>query len=172
MNINQDLLPFYHWLESTALSHWVNRETQWLWPTMETLHFFGLSLLVGVAGFFDFRLLGGLRGVPVAAVKKFMPWALAGFSINLITGILFFISQPRVYAANSAWWPKLLFIIVAGANAMFFETRLGDRMLALRPDEDTPISFKIVGAVSLMSWFFVLYFGRMLAFFGTQISGL
>ena len=170
--MNQHLLPFYYWLESTALSQWVNRETQWLWPTMETLHFFGLSLLVGVAGFFDCRLLGMLRGVPVSAVKKFMPWALVGFVINMTTGILFFISQPRVYAANSAWWPKLSFIILAGLNAMFFETTLGGKMLALPPDSDTPLSFKIVGAVSLMSWFGVLYFGRMLAFFGTQFSGL
>jgi len=170
--MNQHLLPFYYWLESTALSHWVNRETQWLWPTMETLHFIGLSLLVGVAGFFDFRLLGALRGVPISAVKKFMPWALVGFGINLVTGILFFISQPRVYAANSAWWPKLAFIMIGGLNAMFFETAMGERLLRLGPDEDTPISFKIIGAVSLISWFGVLYFGRMLAFFGTQISGL
>jgi hypothetical protein len=170
--MNDQLLPFYRWLETTYLSHWVNHNTAWLWPTMETLHFFGLSLLVGVAGFFDFRLLGGLRGVPIAAVKKFMPWALFGFSINLITGILFFISQPRVYAANSAWWPKMAFIIVAGLNAMIFETTMGKKMLALGPDEDTPISFKVVGAVSLLSWFFVLYFGRMLAFFGTQLSDL
>ena len=94
--MNQHLLPFYYWLESTAISHWVNRETQWLWPTMETLHFFGLCLLVGVAGFFDFRLLGALRGVPIAAVKKFMPWALVGFGINLITGILFFIGAKML----------------------------------------------------------------------------
>ncbi len=164
--------PFYHWLETTSLSLWVNRETQWLWPTMETLHFIGLSLLVGVAGFFDCRLLGMLRGVPVSAVKKFMPWALVGFAINMTTGILFFISQPKVYAANAAWWPKVFFIVVAGLNAMFFETALGEKMLALPPDADTPLSFKIVGAVSLMSWFGVLYFGRMLAFFGTQFSGL
>ena len=43
---------------------------------------------------------------------------------------------------------------------------------ALPPDADTPMSFKVIGALSLVSWFFVLYFGRMLAFFGTQISGL
>jgi hypothetical protein len=162
----------YGWLTTTALSQWVNRETVWLWPAMETLHFIGLCLLVGVAGFFDCRLLGMLRGIPIAAVKKFMPWALVGFGINLTTGILFFISQPRVYATNSAWWPKVFFIVVAGLNAMFFETRMGERLVAIPPDQDTPWSFKVVGAVSLISWFAVLYFGRMLAFFGTQFSGL
>ena len=162
----------YHWLEATSVSRWVNRESQWLWPMLETLHFIGLSLVVGIAGFFDCRLIGLLRGVPINAVKKFMPWALFGFSINLITGILFFVSQPTVYATNAAWWPKVFFILVAGANAMLFETTMGERLATIGPDEDTPWSFKIIGAASLVSWFFVLYFGRMLAFFGTQITGL
>jgi hypothetical protein len=55
---------------------------------------------------------------------------------------------------------------------MFFETTMGDRLAATKPDDDTPWSFKIIGAVSLLSWFLVLYFGRMLPFIGTQISGL
>ena len=43
MNLNQHLLPIYHRIESTALSHWVNHESPWLWPMMETIHFFGLD---------------------------------------------------------------------------------------------------------------------------------
>ena len=163
---------FYQWLASTSLSHWINDHSQWLWPALETLHFFGLCLLVGVAGFFDCRLMGMLRGVPINAVKRFMPWALVGFSINLLTGVLFFTAQPSVYAANPAWWAKVCFIFVAGANALFFETTMGERLAATSPDDDTPWSFKIIGAVSLLSWFLVLYFGRMLPFISTQISGL
>jgi hypothetical protein len=89
-----------------------------------------------------------------------------------MTGLLFFTAQPTVYAANPAWWAKVFFILLAGANAMFFETTMGSRLAATGPDEDTPWSFKIIGAVSLLSWFLVLYFGRMLPFIGTQISGL
>jgi hypothetical protein len=32
--------------------------------------------------------------------------------------------------------------------------------------ENTPTSFKIVGAVSLLAWLGVLYWGRMLPFIG------
>jgi hypothetical protein len=60
-----------------------------------------------------------------------------------------------------------LFIVVAGLNAMLFETTLGTRVLELGPNEDTPASFKVVGAVSLFSWFAVLYCGRMLPYLGT-----
>jgi len=43
---------------------------------------------------------------------------------------------------------------------------MGERMLALRPGEASPTAFRAIGALSLVSWFFVLYFGRMLPYLG------
>jgi hypothetical protein len=43
---------------------------------------------------------------------------------------------------------------------------MGGRMAALKPGEDSPVVFKAIGLTSLVSWFFVLYFGRMLPFLG------
>ena len=43
---------------------------------------------------------------------------------------------------------------------------LRQRMLEIAPYEDTPTSLKIAGAVSIASWFAVLYFFRMLPFIG------
>ena len=34
------------------------------------------------------------------------------------------------------------------------------------PGQDTPLTLKLAGGVSLGSWFAVLYFGRMLPFLG------
>jgi hypothetical protein len=39
-------------------------------------------------------------------------------------------------------------------------------MVALQPGEASPAAFKMIGALSLVSRFFVLYFGRMLPFLG------
>jgi hypothetical protein len=154
------------WLEATRVST-VMRDTTWVWPLFESLHFLGLAMVIGGAGYFDLRLLGLFRSVPVSAVKAFMPAAIAGFVINLATGVAFFVMAPGMYALSAIWWVKVFFIIVAGLNAMLFETTLGTRVLALGPNEDTPASFKMVGAVSLLSWFAVLYCGRMLPYLGT-----
>ena len=143
------------------------RDLKWLWPTCETLHFIGLSLLIGGAGLFDLRLMGFMRRVPVSAVRDFMPYAIVGFVLNLVTGVAFFVMMPAQYAYSLTWYAKLLFIVIAGLNAMLFETTLGTRVLTLGPEEDTPTSFKVVGAVSLFSWFAVLYCGRMLPYLGT-----
>ena len=150
-------------LKATTVSHWMI-QLPWLWPLCETLHFIGLALLIGATGFFDLRLLGFMRRVPLTVARQFMPLALCGFALNLATGILFFVAQPYQYVVNWAWWGKIAFLLVAGFNAMFFETTQGARVLALEAGEDTPLIFKVVGAVSLLAWFAVLYFGRMLPF--------
>ena len=157
---------FISWLESTGIST-AMRNSTWLWPTCESIHFLGLTMLIGAAGFFDLRLMGFMRRVPVAAAKAFRPYGILGFSLNLTTGTLFFVMRPSMYAFSAAWWAKVFFIVLAGLNAMLFETTLGARVLTLGADEDTPKSFKIVGFVSLFSWFAVLWFGRMLPYIGT-----
>ena len=154
-----------HWLKSTELSHAMT-QSMWLWPVCETFHFIGLALLLGTAGLFDLRLMGFLKRIPVSAAMQLRPWAALGIVINLVTGVMFFIGEPGQYLHNSAWWWKLGFLAVAIVNIAFFETRQGARMLAMSGQEDTPLSFKIAGAVSITSWLAVLYFGRMLPFIG------
>ena len=154
------------WVAATHLSVYL-RTLTWVWPLCETLHFVGLAVVVGIAGFFDLRLLGCWKRVPVSACREFMPWAIAGFALNLGSGLIFLIIFPAQYVYSQAWWLKVLFLFIAGANALFFETAMGARMVALKPGEDSPVVFKAIGAISIVSWFFVLYFGRMLPYLGS-----
>src|SRR5262249_444832 len=156
---------FAAWLESTALSRAVV-QYPWVWPLFEILHFVGLTLVIGIAGFFDLRLMGFMKRVPVAAARDLMPLAIGGFALNLITGATFFISKPDQYVDNPPWWGKGVCLVLAGGNGMYFETTIGARTLMLGAGDDTALSAKIVGAVSLASWLGVLYWGRMLPFVG------
>jgi len=153
------------WLKSTDLSH-AMKMSPVLWPICEMLHFIGLALLIGAAGLIDLRLMGFLKSVPVAATMQLRKWAALGLLINVVTGTLFFIGAPDQYINNPAWYAKLAFLLIATINVAVFETRQGRRMVTLAAGENTPVSFKVAGAVSIASWFFVLYFGRMLPFLG------
>jgi hypothetical protein len=153
-------------LKATTLSHWMI-QLSWLWPLCEMLHFVGLALLLGVVGLLDLRLLGFVRRLPVAAVHSMLRWGILGFLINLVTGVLFFVGAPDQYISNAAWWYKVAFLGVAGANALYFETAQATRAMAIGAGEDTSPRLKLIGGVSLLSWFMVLYWGRMLPFIGT-----
>lgn len=160
-----DLDALGNWMVTTRLSLFVHQH-QWVWATCEILHFIGLALIVGVAGAFDLRLLGFARRIPVAALYSLMPWAIVGFGLNAITGVLFVFGIPSRYLANPAFWWKLFFLAVAGANVLLFHAVEVRRALALGPGEDASALAKTIAAVSLLSWFGVMYFGRMLPYLG------
>ena len=154
------------WMEST----WISKTLfgiSWLWPASESLHFIGLCMLIGGAGLLDLRLIGLFRGLAIGHVKALMPWAIGGFLINAVTGTLFLIMQPHLYLSSGIFWSKIAFLVLAGANALFFETRLAVPALAMSPDDDTPTGIKVGGALSLFCWFAALYCGRMLPYLGT-----
>jgi len=153
------------WLQATSLSRTIVYVT-WIWPLAETLHFVGLTLVLGIAGFFDARLMGFFRRIPVSAARDLMPYAMAGFLLNLTTGLTFFIGHPEQYVHNIAWWYKVGCLVLAGANALAFELLVASRAVPLGPGEDTPVSAKAIGFISLVSWLGVLYWGRMLPFIG------
>lgn len=155
------------WLKSTTLSHAIVTHI-WVWPLCESLHFIGLALVIGIVGFFDLRLMGFMKRVPVSAIRGLMPLAICGFGLNLTTGALFFIGTPEQYVHNIAWWAKLSFLAVAALNAVAFELTVAPAMRRLPDDAETPLGARIIGAVSLISWLGVLYWGRMLPFIGNS----
>ena len=139
-------------------------ETPWMWPTCETLHFIGLSLLLGVVFLVDLRVLGVVRGVSFASLHRLLPWAAIGFGVNVITGMLFFVGIPGQYIHNVAFYWKIGLVMLAGANALYFT--LFDQPWSLGPGEDAPFTAKFAAASAVILWVAVMYFGSMLPFLG------
>ena len=163
--MNEALDLFATWLRGTSISEAI-RVSTWLWPLCEILHFFGLSLLIGIAGFFDLRLLGFMKRVPISAAWTLMPWAKAGFALAAVTGVTFFVGAPEQYIDNPAFYLKVLFLIVANLNAVYFEVIYRRQVEARTLDSDRPVNVKVIAVVSIVSWLFVIYWGRMLPFIG------
>ena len=141
-------------------------DTPWMWPTCETLHFIGLSLLVGVVFLVDLRVLGVMKGVSFASLHRLLPWAAFGFGVNVITGILFFVGIPGQYTQNKTFYWKLALVMLAGVNALYFT--LLEEPWALGPGEDAPLTAKIAAASAMVLWVGVMYCGSMLPFLGNS----
>jgi hypothetical protein len=139
-------------------------DTPWMWPTCETLHFVGLSLLMGVVFLVDLRVLGIMKGVSFASLHRLLPWAAFGFGVNVITGILFFVGIPNQYTGNKAFYWKLALVLLAGLNAVYFT--IVEEPWALGPGEDAPLTAKFAAASAVVLWVGVMYCGSMLPFLG------
>jgi hypothetical protein len=138
----------------------------WAWPASETVHFLGLSLTFGVLMAVNLRILGVMKQVPFADVHRLLPWGMLGFGANLITGMLFFVGQPKQYLDSAPFYWKVVFLMIAGANflylTVFRKAWPGDR----NSGWDGRLVDKTMAVVSLCSWLVVLYCGRMLPFIG------
>jgi Family of unknown function (DUF6644) len=157
---------FANWLKTTHLSAFVT-QSRWVWPASETLHFVGLAMLIGVVGLMDLRLLGMAKRLPFAPLHKLLPFGIAGFSICLGTGILFFSGDPFQYIHNPVFWYKLLFIVLAGVNVLvFYVSGVFHGVEHLAAGEDAPLGAKLIAGASLLLWIGVMYLGRMLPFLG------
>ena len=138
-------------------------ESPFVWVGLEALHFIGLSLLVGVTLLINVRALGFVKQIPYGAIDRLLPWAVLGFGLNIITGMGFFVAAHGQYTDNIAFMWKLIFVLVAGANTLYF---FFDKGWALPPGSDSPPSTKFAAASALVLWIGVLYWGSMLPFIG------
>ena len=152
---------------SSQLSQWI-QATYWLWPVLEIIHFFGLTLLMGGLIIVDLRMIGFFPKISLQGVKKLLPLVIFGFLLNLITGIFFIYGDPSRYAINIGFQIKLILILLAGCNAAFYHFRIESNVpkwgSSLRRP---PLAVKLVGFTSLSLWTGVLLLGRLIPYVGT-----
>ena len=159
---------FQIWLVSTLKS--INpvfrfMTSDWGWPTAESIHFLGLSLLVGTIGLFDLRLLGVAKRIPIAALHKLIPWGLLGYGINVVSGLAFLMTEPDQYIYNPAFHFKMLFMAVAGLNVAGFYLTTSRRTMGPGAGDEAPRRAKIMAATSLCMWIAIIVCGRLLTFY-------
>src|SRR5262249_36313252 len=136
----------------------------WVWPSCETLHFVGLSMLFTVVFLVDLRLLGMAKRIPFSAMYQLLPIGMLGFAVNLVTGMAFFIASPQQYTKNHVFYWKVLFILLAGVNVLYF--MLIDEPWRVEAGDDAPLTAKVVAASAIFLWVGILFFGHMLPFLG------
>jgi uncharacterized membrane protein len=138
---------------------------KWCWAASETVHFIGLSLLFGVVLLVDLRMLGFLKGISFSALHRLLPWGVLGFGLNTATGMLFFVGAPaNFYVTNGTFFWKLAFILVAGANALYFTVFEGT--WAMEAGDSAPVAAKVAAASGIFLWVGIIFCGQMLPFLG------
>jgi len=134
---------------------------KWWWAFMMDLHFVGLVLLIGTIGMLNLRVLGFGKQLPIAPLNKLVPWGIAGFGINLLTGLLAFIGMPTFYTHDIAFVLKIGAILLAVTTlGLFYLTSAFRDCEAVGPGENAPLRARFIAGTSLVLWFAVIVLGR------------
>ncbi|HEY8521919.1 MAG TPA: hypothetical protein VIN61_17740 [Gammaproteobacteria bacterium] len=163
-------------LAATGLVNFVNGYS-WVWPVCEICHFIGMGLLIGTVGLTDLRILGIGKGIPINQLERLIPLGVAGFLMNTISGFIFVagnpVGGPMEYLTNLSFQLKMLLVLIAGINVfVFYFFGIARAADAVGAEGDAAGSAKAVAAVSLVAWFGVIFFGRMIMYNDTLLYTL
>lgn len=160
------MMSIADWMQTTWIFDLLVEYNEWVWPFLESLHFIGMCLLFGALLVMDLRLMGWEKGSALVDTEKLAPIVLAGFGINLITGVLFVFGDPHRYFVSIGFYFKMSLIIFAALNLVYYKLRIAPLLVNVGSGEDTPSIARISGTVSLVLWLGVICFGRLIPYLG------
>lgn len=142
------------------------RNSIWMFPIIESVHVISFTIVVGTIAIVDLRLLG------VASVRRsfqrissdVMKWAWSAFILAVITGLMMFSTNARVYYHNPFFRAKMILLIIAGLNVAIFEITAGRTVQQWDTGSSVPRVGKVVGVASLVLWVSIIFMGRIIGF--------
>ncbi len=164
------MIAFCDWLENTALGIYV-KEAPYAFAWLVGAHILGLMLSVGTIVWFDLRLLGvGMTRSRVSELyRRLGPWATVGFLVMFATGGVLFVGYASAAYRNPYFRIKVLAIVLAGLNALFYHF-VTERRLAEWDANPRPLgAARLAGLLSILLWMTVTFCGRMMSY--TMFNG-
>ena len=130
----------------------------------ETIHFMGLTILVGALMVIDLRGLGFFKRMPMIDLHKLVPIAIGAFAVQLATGIAFVFNGPQNYFDDLSFRVKMSLVLLAGVNALVFEFLVFRPLVAGKPGVEDGMLMKLTSGLSLAIWACVLICGRLIPY--------
>ncbi len=126
----------------------------WLYPTVETLHLWGIGMLFGSVVLMDLRILGVGKAIDFAALSRLgVSVSVIGFALAVLTGSMLFITHASELIASSVFVIKMCFIFLLLCNAVVLRMRDPFNRLT-----------QVQAVLSLLGWATVIGLGRWLAY--------
>lgn len=132
------------------------------------LHAIGMAAVVGICFMLSSRILGFQLALSMAAAGRLLQLAWWGFYLNLGSGILLILAQPRREGITPLFWAKMVFVVFAVA-AMY---TIGKGLAAVRPVADgrggvveiAPWGLRVSAVMVDLAWLLAIVSGRLVGY--------
>jgi hypothetical protein len=122
-----------------------------------TMHTVGLGIVVRAAAIVDLRLLGVGPGIPMQEMRRVFPLFWLGFFINLVSGLVLFVSEAADKAAQPVFLVKLLLVMIGVVVTARLRRATVDAAVP-------PLRARTLAQVSLFVWAGAIVAGRLMAY--------
>lgn len=156
-------MGFLEWLQFSPVGNFV-ATTLWAYPLLETLHTIGMALLLGSLGLMNLRVLGYKPELPLLGTRELLPLAWLGFTVNAVSGLLLFTSDPVTFFFSYTFRIKILLIVLAGINAYLLGLKVLQPARAAGSAYVPAAGAKAIAASSLVFWVGAIVAGRLVAY--------
>ena len=152
------------WLYQTTFSTTL-RDTDWVIPTVQSIHILAIGVVFGSALISDLRLAGVLatEETPATVVRRDLPWMWTALAVLLLTGLLMVLAEPGRTLGNAVFWSKMALVLVAFTLTLFFRRPLLDPAFEAEHARWRE-AIKPASWLSLAVWVAVIFCGRWIAY--------
>ena len=152
-------------LQATTISTTI-RESDWVFPAIESVHVIAFVIVVGSIFVVDLRLLGlaSRRRAAVELTERLLPLTWSAFVVAAAAGLLLFVAKPVTYTANAFFLSKLVLLALAGVNMAAFHGLVHGRLIGVPAGGPEPASARLSGLISIVLWIGVVACGRWIGF--------
>ena len=152
-------------LQDSAFTDWfLGSPSIWAYPMVLTLHTVGMAILVGASFVINLRVLQVSGLIPLHRLQPLYRFIWIGFTINLVSGLILFITEAADRVVDPVFGVKMASIAVALALGVVVKRRSIDPTGA--PQVAT-VHTRSMAAVSLGMWTIAIVAGRLMAYLKT-----
>ena len=152
------------WIDQTALSQAI-QATNWVVPTVQTVHILAIAVVASSALMIDLRLIGVFwANRPMNAVSsRFLPLVWWPLLILAATGAIMITAEPARSLKNPAFQLKMLLLIAALTVTWLFQF-LHRRNAAFGEVSGPRAAAATLAIVSILLWSSIIFAGRWIAY--------
>jgi hypothetical protein len=151
-------------IENSAYAVWVRESPSiFAYTSILSLHAIGLAIIVGLNYLIALRLLGFVKELPLAPLRKLFPWMYLGFAINTFSGASLLAANLSNDLGNWLFIAKLVFIALAMINLELTRMWVFDRPGTVVPGE-LPKHSRTVAIGAFVLWGLAMVAGRFTAY--------
>src|SRR5215467_835997 len=156
-------MSFFRALQDSAFTDWfLGSDSIWAYPTVLTLHTVGMAMLVGSSIVVHLRVWKVGAGIPMAQFGLLYRIIWVGFVINLLSGLVLFVTEAADRVIDPVFYIKLGAIFAALWLGVVVKRRVIDTDRPTQPSSTARV--RSLSAASLALWTTAIVAGRLMAY--------